>query len=76
MNAGMEINVLSFALWRSIAKEKCSMDIKGMKVKDSSSLPKGRIVIDFDINKDKITVDGGGITEEEFSGIMLLILKG
>lgn len=51
------------------------MDIKAMKVKDSSSLPKGRIVIDFDINKNKITVDGGGITEEEFSGIMLLILS-
>ena len=46
-----------------------------MKVKDSSSLPKGRIVIDFDINKDKITVDGGGITEEDLSGIMLLILS-
>ena len=51
------------------------MNINLVKAKDGENLPKGRIVIDFDMNKGKIAIDGGDITEKEFNGVMVLILS-
>lgn len=51
------------------------MNIKATKTKDSVSLPKGRIVIDFDMGKGKIAVNGSGVTEEDLSCVLLLTLS-
>ena len=50
------------------------MNIKSTKTKDYESLPNGKIVIDFDMDKGKIAVNGKGVTEEELSCVLLLTL--
>lgn len=51
------------------------MNTKSMKTKDYESLPKGKIVIDFDMNKGKIALNGKDVTEEEVSCVLLLTLS-